>query len=205
MSTTTTVLGLTKPAAGDRNWGTTMNANLDIIDTITASFAISPAGGTFTDSASTVLLHTGTTHGVKLAAYNTELLGFHGATPSVQSASANQAAIGTYATTTLTDSTGGTPTTTLALMTNIATVTDSTGGTASTTLAAISDTATKNAVASIAAQTNAQAILNIRYINAHSSLAAQVNNVVADLATIKTLVNQLRADLVAKGIIKGSS
>lgn len=32
MSTTTTNLGLTKPATGDRGWGVTMNANLDALD-----------------------------------------------------------------------------------------------------------------------------------------------------------------------------
>lgn len=65
----------------------------------------------------------------------------------------------------LTDSTGGTVSTTLAS----GTLTDSTGGTASTTLAAgITDTVAKNAIASLAAK---NAIAN----NAIASLAAKVN------------------------------
>lgn len=63
-------------------------------------------------------------------------------------------------------------------------LTDSTGGAASTTLAAITDTATKNAVA---------------------SLAAQEANTITDLTTLKTLVNQIRSDLVARGLLKGSA
>lgn len=40
--------------------------------------------------------------------------------------------------------------------------------------------------------------------NIVASLAVQINNVVTDLTTIKTLVNQIRSDLVTIGIIKGS-
>jgi hypothetical protein len=65
-----------------------------------------------------------------------------------------------------------------------ATLTDGSGGTASTSIATISDSATANAVA---------------------SLAAQVNHAAADLGSLKTLVNQLRADLVTLGLIKGSA
>lgn len=75
----------------------------------------------------------------------------------------------------LTDSTGGTPSTTLAAATNINALTDSTGGSASTTLASISDTATKNAIASLAHELATQRALNTVLINAVASLAAQIN------------------------------
>lgn len=39
--------------------------------------------------------------------------------------------------------------------------------------------------------------------NIVASVAVQLNNVQADLATIETLVNRLRADLVTLGLIKG--
>ena len=32
MATQTTNFSITKPAVGDRNWGTTINANMDVID-----------------------------------------------------------------------------------------------------------------------------------------------------------------------------
>jgi hypothetical protein len=99
------------------------------------------AGGTFADGSGVVVVEPGTTNGVKLGAGTTSKLGLWGAAPIAQRASANQVA--------LTDSTGGTP---------------------GTTLATISDAATADAVASLA-----------------------------------RLLNQLRADLVAIGAIKGSA
>ena len=68
------------------------------------------------------------------------------------------------------------------------TLTDSTGGTAGTTIA--------NVGASFS-----QSTLN----NNFASLAAKVNNAVTDFAAVKVLLNELRAALVAKGLIKGSA
>lgn len=121
------------------------------------------AGGTFADGSGVVTVGTGTTNGVKIGASTSDKLAFFNATPIVRPSSANEAAVGSLATATLTDSTGGTP---------------------STTLASISDTATKNAIA---------------------SLAAQEANTITDLTALKTLLNQIRTDLVALGLIKGSS
>ena len=182
-----------------------MNANLDAIDSAFTSFSLSTLGGTFVDTSSTVVLHCGTTNGVQLAGAASEKVGFHGQTPTVLPASANQAAIGTLSTVNLTDNTGGSASTTLALLTNLTTLTDSTGGTVSTTLASISDTATKNAIASINAQLVIQAAFNSAVQNALASLAAQEIHSVTDLGSFKTLVNQIRSDLVTKGLLKGSA
>lgn len=43
MATETTLMNLTKPAAGDSDWGTTMNLNLDDIDEVLAATAGMPA------------------------------------------------------------------------------------------------------------------------------------------------------------------
>lgn len=73
----------------------------------------------------------GTTTGTKLGTSASQKLGFWNATPVVQPAGSAQAAAAAQTQESLTDNSGGTP---------------------STTIAAISDTATKNAVASLAAQ-----------------------------------------------------
>ena len=119
------------------------------------------AGGTLDDGANVA---TGGTTGTKIGTATTQKLGFWNVTPVVQPASANQAAAGALTTVTLTDSTGGTATTTLG--------------------AGITDTVAKDAIA---------------------SLAAQVNHAVTDLGALRTLLNQLRSDLVAVGLVKGSA
>lgn len=60
-------------------------------------------------------------------------------------------------------------------------------GSASTTIADVTATPT-------------QTLIN----NNFKSVATEINHIGADLATVKTLVNQLRADLVSLGAIKGS-
>lgn len=40
--------------------------------------------------------------------------------------------------------------------------------------------------------------------NIHASLATEINHIFADLVALRTLLNQIRADLVSIGIIKGS-
>jgi hypothetical protein len=127
--------------------------------------AFNPGGLTTIADAQNIAV--GSTTGTKVGTAVTQKLSFWNATPIVQPASANQAAIGTLTTVTLTDSTTGTPSTTLV---------DVTGS-------------------------FVQATLN----NNFASLAAQINNAVADHATLKTLLNQIRSDLVAAGLLKGSA
>ena len=129
MPTTTTNLGLTKPADGDTGWGATVNTNMDLIDAALSGLAADAI--TLDDSGGVVPLSTGTTNGAKLGTSTAQKLGLWGATPVVQQAHADQAAAASQTQDTLTDASGGS---------------------VSTTLASISDTATKNAVASLNAQ-----------------------------------------------------
>lgn len=154
-------LGLTKPNTGDTGWGATVNTNYDLIDAAMAG--LSDSAITLDDTAAIVPISTGATNGARLAISASEKLAFWGATPVVRPAHADQAAAAAQSQQALTDSSGGT---------------------ASTTLAAISDTATKNAVA---------------------SLAARLGEVRNDVGAVRTLVNRLRQDLVAAGLIKGSA
>lgn len=109
---------------------------------------------------------------------------FHGAAPVVQRSGAAQTA--------LTDSTGGsTANATLSAVTAPSALTDNSGGSASTTLASISDTATKNAVASLAA----------RQAEDRAAIVALTDAVAKEAK----LINELRAALVEKGLIKGSN
>jgi hypothetical protein len=112
----------------------------------------------------------GTSTGTKIGTATSQKLGFWNATPIVQPASANQAAVGALATTGLTDSTGGT---------------------ADGTLAAVGAT---NA-GDVSADIN----------NNFKELQVKLGNTVTDLTTLKTLVNQIRSDLVAAGLMKGSA
>jgi len=153
-------LGLTKPSTGATGWGATVNANYDLIDAAMAG--LSDSAITLDDTA-IVPISTGATNGARLGISASEKLAFWGATPIVRPAHADQAAAAAQSQQTLTDSSGGT---------------------ASTTLASISDTATKDAVA---------------------SLAARLGEVRTDVAAVRTLVNRLRTDLVAAGLIKGSA
>lgn len=123
-----------------------------------------------------VNLSFGTTTGTKFGTATTQKIGFYGATPVVQPASANQAAAAAQTQDTVTDSTGGSATTTLAAITAPA---------ANATTSLTNDmTAVKNALASI---------------------AAQLAKIKTDVANIKTLQGALRSALVDTGIIKGSA
>ncbi len=113
----------------------------------------------------------GTSTGTKIGTATSQKIGFYNATPDVQPSGASQAAV-SQTQTTLTDSTGGTPSTTLAAIT------------AGTLYAQADMTAAKDAIA---------------------SLAAELAFVAADVAATQTLVNKLRTDLVALGLIKGSA
>lgn len=119
---------------------------------------------TLTDAANIVA---NTTTGTKIGTAVGQKFSFWNATPIVQPASANQAAVGTLATTGLTDSTGGT---------------------ADGTLSAVSGSGDDT---------------NIN--NNFKELREKLANTVTDLTTLKTLVNQLRTDLVSAGLIKGSA
>ena len=118
----------------------------------------------------------GTTTGSKIGTATTHKVGFWNATPVVQPASANQAAA--------------------AAQTQDA-VTDSTGGSATTTLAAITAPAA-NATSSL---TNDMVAVK----NALASIAAQLAKIKTDVANIKTLQNATRAALVDTGIMKGAA
>lgn len=109
----------------------------------------------------------GSTTGTKVGTATTQKLGFWNATPVIQPASANQAAIGTLTTVTLTDSTTGTPSTT---------------------------------IGDVGAAFSQSGLNNI-----HASLVSQINHAVTDHATLKTLLNQLRSDMVLAGLLKGSA
>jgi hypothetical protein len=124
----TPIIGMTKPTSGDTGWGTVINANLDLIDT--AFTGISNTAITMSDAAGVRTFSTGATNGTKIGATG-DKLAFYGGTPITRPAHADQAAAAAQTQQDLTDSSGGT---------------------ASTTLASISDTATKNAVASLAAR-----------------------------------------------------
>jgi hypothetical protein len=142
----------------------------DVFSSFGGTFGfIALAGGTLNDGAN---LAVGTSTGTQIATAATQKLGFYGATAVVRPSGANEAAIGSLTTVTLTDSTGGTVSTTLAAIT------------AGSSYAQADMVAAKNAIASI---------------------NAQITNAVADFATVKTLVNQLRSDLVTLGLIKGSA
>jgi hypothetical protein len=121
-------IGMTKPTSGDTGWGTVINANIDLID---AAFAgLSNIAITMSDAGGVRTFATGATNGTTFGATG-DKLAFYGGTPIVRPAHADQAAAAAQTQQDLTDSSGGT---------------------ASTTLASISDTATKNAVASLAAR-----------------------------------------------------
>lgn len=125
------------------------------------------AGGTFADSGGVVTVGCGTTNGTKIGTSSTDKIGFWGATPVVRPASANQAALGSLVTATLTNSTTGSATTT---------------------------------IGDVGASFSQSGLNNI-----HASLLVQINNAVTDFASVKTLVNQLRSDLVTAGVLKGSA
>jgi hypothetical protein len=108
-------------------------------------------------------LTTSPTTGLQMCTNTTQQISFWGATPIGRPANASQAAVSQTQTS----------------------LTDSTGGTVSTTLASgITDSVAKNAIASI---------------------AAELALVKTDMANTQTLVNRLRTDLIAIGLIKGSA
>ena len=118
----------------------------------------------------------GATTGTKLGTERTQKLGFWNVTPVVQPAAAAQAA---------------------AAAQTQATVTDSTGGAVSTTLAAITAPAA-NATTSLTADMAAVK-------NALASIAAQLALIKTDVANVKTLQDATRTALVNTGIIKGDA
>jgi hypothetical protein len=118
---------------------------------------LSLAGGTLADAANIAV---GTSTGTKIGTATTQKLGLWNATPVVQPASANQAALGAV------------------------TTVGANTGTAGAGLSLIGDTTSVN---------QAGALMN--------DLAALRE----DIAAAFTLVNQLRSDLVAVGLIKGAA
>lgn len=188
----------------------------------TGGFTVTAGGITLTAGSLALAdgnnITTGTSTGTTIATTTSQKLAFFGATPVIQPASANQAAWAAINTVTLTDSTGGSASTTLASATNTNAITDSTGGTGSTTFLAITAPAAnattslttdmtnvKNDLSQIATELNLQRALNTVLINAIASLAAQTNHSVTDFGNGRTLTNQLRSDGVTLGTIKGSA
>jgi hypothetical protein len=125
------------------------------------------------DAANIVL---GTTTGSKIGTATTQKLGFWNAAPIAQPAGAGQAAVAAQTQDSLTDSTGGSATTTLAAVTAPA----------------------SNATTSLTSDMTA-----VR--NALASLAAQLAKIRTDVANIKTHQNAVRTALVDAGIIKGAA
>ena len=118
----------------------------------------------------------GTTTGTKLGTGVTQKLGFWNATPVVQPAAAGQAAAAAQSQTDVTDSTGGSVSTTLAAITAPA---------ADATTSLTDDmTAVKNALASI---------------------AAQLALIKTDVTNVKALQDATRTALVNTGIMKGAA
>lgn len=167
------------------------------------------SGGTFADGSGVVVVGLGATNGTKIGSASTDKLGLWGVTPVVQPSGATQVAVGTLALQTITVSTGGTPTTTLAAATNSSAMTDSSTGTATTTVADVgasfSQAGLNNIHASLLARLAEQRTLNTVLINSITSLGTQLNNALADLGTLKTLANGLRTAGVSAGTWKGSA
>jgi hypothetical protein len=95
----------------------------------------------------------------------------------------------------VTDSTGGSVSTTLAAATNTDSLTDSSGGAANTTIAAITNSANAGSAdvgpvadgfADVAAQLAKQRSLNTVLINAIASIAAQLAKIKTDVAALRT-------------------
>jgi len=116
------------------------------------------------------------TVGTRIGTVNNQLLGFWGVAPVAQPAAAGQAAAAAQ---------------TQAVLTN------STGGTASTTLAAIVAPAS-NAATSLTADMTAVK-------NALASIATELANIRTDVTNIKTLQNATRTAMVDTGLIKGAA
>lgn len=226
MATTTTYLGLTKPATADRNWGATLNADLDLID----GAVVLRSGSTFTDTTATVVFHTGTTHGTQIGAGPSELTGFWGVLPTAQPAGAAQGSLTDNSggdvsaftldaagiPTALTDNSGGVVSGTIAYAMNTTALFDSTTGTAGTAVGDVGSTFNQsmlnNVHATLLAQLSLQRAWNVVVINAVASLANKVNGNSAslqkagnNLSRVARLLAALRSAMVASGLAKGSA
>lgn len=124
----------------------------------------------------------GTSTGTKIGTAVTQKLGFWNATPIVQPASADQAA--------LTDSTGGTADGTLSAAAHG--LTNSTGGTADGTMAAVSGSGD---------DTN----INNNFTEVYTALGALVTVINNNIKELYVKVNEHRNVLVNTGLMKGSA
>jgi len=133
----------------------------------------------------------GTSTGTKLATAANQKLAFHGATPVIQRAGSAQALVtltgGVALAGSLTGTTDGT-------IVDIAATAGSCAGT-TTPSATNVDSAIATAVASIVTGTNTQL----------KEITLLLNKAIADNVLLTTLVNELRAAVVAKGLIKGAA
>jgi hypothetical protein len=160
----------------------------------------------------------------------TQLLGFHGATPTAQAASADQGALtdstggstagfilaAALATSSIADSSGGTASTTIASLAPPAALTGGAGGTADGAIQSVGGSYSQAEVANnfdeLTARVNQLIALAASQRNAIATLAAAVNDLVAvaeagndNDARLARLANATRAALVTKGLIKGSA
>ncbi len=133
----------------------------------------------------------GTSTGSKLGTAASQKLAFHGATPVIQRAGSAQALVtltgGVALAGSLTGTTDGT-------IVDIAATAGSTAG-GDTPTAAQVDTGIATAVATIVTGTNTQL----------KEIQLLLNKAIADNVLLTTLVNELRAAVVAKGLIKGAA
>jgi hypothetical protein len=147
----------------------------NVVTTGTLGAGATTLGGDLTiNDTRNIVLATGT--GTKIGTAVGQKIGFWNATPVVQPAAAGQAAAAAQTQ----DS-----------------VTDSTGGSASTTLAAITAPAA-NATTSLTDDMTAVK-------NALASIAAQLAKIKTDVTNIKTLQDATRTALVNTGIMKGAA
>lgn len=170
--------------------------------------------------------------GVKVGSGTERLVGFHGNPGSPRRKGAVQAALidntggnasdstlVAAAVTPVADQSGGSaPDDTIEVVTMPVELTDSTGGSASGTLANITDTGgaadvgpVKDAIASLAAGHEGSRIAILALRDAVATLAGKVNAIISDtttndnMAKLAVLVNELRASLVEKNLIKGAA
>jgi hypothetical protein len=157
-------------------------------DTVNTDALSKVADDTLTDGVDYAL---GTSTGTKFATAANQKLAFHGATPIVQRAGSAQALVtltgGVALAGSLTGTTDGT-------IVDIAATAGSCAGT-TTPSATNVDSAIATAVASIVTGTNTQL----------KEIMLLLNKAIADNVLLTTLVNELRAADVAKGLIKGAA
>ena len=219
--TFTTALALRKPANNDPNWDALLNANFDLLDALAALGSLAVATVAVPSTTLAVKVSAG-----KFFASDGSVVSYAGASSQALTASATNYLYLTNAGT-LTVNTTGFPADTFQVRLAIAT-TDATKVTALADARAFAFSAGKLRPAS-ASQAAAAALTSATLTNSttgtpsttigdvgaafsqtglnniHASLATQINALRVDLGAVRTLTNQIRADLVTLDVIKGSA